>query len=256
MSFIFEERPSDSLFVETIWRTQSERAGSFISVAAIHWEIVVTRHNDKESITVRGPETKATLADCPANAEFFGIIFKLGTFLPPLPPGNLLDRRDATLPEAAGKSFWLNGSTWQLPNYDNAETFVNRLVRESLLVRDGMVVAALQNQLHQDLTIRSVRRRFVRATGLTLTDIRQIERARQAMTLLQRGVSILDAVFEAGYFDQPHMTRSLKRFVGQTPAQIASTNLSEHVSFLYKTDPLCGDMIQTFDETQPQGELT
>jgi AraC-like DNA-binding protein len=25
----------------------------------------------------------------------------------------------------------------------------------------------------------------------------------------------------AGYVDQPHLTRSLKRFVGQTPSQIA-----------------------------------
>ncbi|WDD36309.1 hypothetical protein PQG02_32475 (plasmid) [Nostoc sp. UHCC 0926] len=33
MIFIFEERPSDSSFVETIWRTRSESAGSFISRA-------------------------------------------------------------------------------------------------------------------------------------------------------------------------------------------------------------------------------
>jgi len=31
MIFSFEERPSDSPFVERIWRTQSERAGAFTS---------------------------------------------------------------------------------------------------------------------------------------------------------------------------------------------------------------------------------
>jgi hypothetical protein len=71
MKFIFEERPSDSPFVETIWRTQSENAGSFISVGVSHWEIVVTRQNDKTTLTVRAPETKATPAPIPEDAEFF-----------------------------------------------------------------------------------------------------------------------------------------------------------------------------------------
>jgi len=60
MIFSFEERPSDSPFVETIWRAQSERAGAFSSLAASHWEIVVTKHNGKMTLTVRRPETKAT----------------------------------------------------------------------------------------------------------------------------------------------------------------------------------------------------
>jgi hypothetical protein len=34
-------------------------------------------------------------------------------------------------------------------------------------------------------------------------------------------VPIVDVVHLAGFFDQPHLTRSLTRFVGKTPAQIA-----------------------------------
>ncbi|MGI0013014.1 MAG: hypothetical protein ACREBU_06185 [Nitrososphaera sp.] len=55
MIFTFDERPSDSPFVERIWRTHSERAGSFSSLAMSHWEMVVTRHNGKTTLTVRGP---------------------------------------------------------------------------------------------------------------------------------------------------------------------------------------------------------
>ncbi len=43
MTFVFQERPSDSPFVEKIWRTQSERAGSFMSLAGSYWEMVVMR---------------------------------------------------------------------------------------------------------------------------------------------------------------------------------------------------------------------
>ncbi|MCI0556263.1 MAG: helix-turn-helix domain-containing protein, partial [Anaerolineae bacterium] len=160
----------------------------------------------------------------------------LGTFMPHLPASNLVDG-DVNLPDASSKSFWLNGSAWQFPDYDNADTFVDRLVRDGLLVRDPVIETALQGQL-KDLSIRTARRHFLRTTGLTQGAVHQIERARYAAVLLQQGVSILDAVYEAGYFDQPHMTRSLKYFIGQTPTQIMGKSEAEQLSFLYKTAPL------------------
>ncbi len=235
MIFTFDERPSDSSFVERIWRTQSERAGSFSSVAMSHWEMVVTRHNGNTILTVRGPESKATRLHCPADGEWLGIRFKLGTFMPHLPASNLVDGA-VNLPDAASQSFRLNGSAWQFPNYDNADTFVDRLVRDGLLVREPVVEAALQGEL-KDLSLRTAQRHFLRTTGLTQSAVRQIERARYATILLQQGVSILDAVYEAGYFDQPHLTRSLKYFIGQTPTQIMDRSRSEQLSFLYKTAP-------------------
>jgi AraC-like DNA-binding protein len=71
-------------------------------------------------------------------------------------------------------------------------------------------------------------------TGLTRGTIRQIARARQATLLLRQGISIADATYEAGYYDQAHLTRSLKRFVGLTPSQIISAQ--HQLSFLYNTD--------------------
>ncbi len=224
MIFTFDERASDSPFVETIWRTQSERAGTFLSRAVSQWEMVVTRQKGRTTLTVRGPETKATPAYCPADAEFLGITFTLGSFMPYLPASNLLDGA-MNLPEATCKSFWLHGSAWQFPDYNNAETFVDRLVRDGLLVREPIVDAALHGQL-KDLSLRSVQRRFLRATGLTQSAVRQIERARGAAALLEQGVSILDTVELAGYADQPHLTRALKHLIGETPAQIIGRSTS------------------------------
>lgn len=96
MFLTFDDRPSDSPFVERVWRCHSERTGTFLSIAASHWEMVLTRHNGKTTLTVRGPETKAATLDCPAEGEWLGIRFKLGTFMPHLPARNLLDRRDVT----------------------------------------------------------------------------------------------------------------------------------------------------------------
>lgn len=225
MNFRFDARPSDSPLVETVWRTCSEGGGSFISPAEAHWGMVVTRQKGKTILTVRGPETKAMPAPIPENAEFFGIIFKLGTFMPHLPTRNLVDE-EIHLPDATSRSVWLASSAWELPTFENADTFIQRLVHNGLLVRDEIVDAALQGHLDR-VSLRSVQRRFLRVTGLTQNHIRQIERARYALSLLQQGLPILSAVDQAGYFDQSHLTRSLKHFTGQTPAQIARQSQTE-----------------------------
>jgi AraC-like DNA-binding protein len=225
VKFVFDSRPSDSSFVDVIWSTQSIGGGSFMSAAANNVEMVVTRQKDGLHVTVHGPFTRAFPAPVPEDAEFFGIVFKLGTFIPHLPATQLLNG-GINLPEAAGQSFWMHGSAWQLPDFENADTFVDKLVRQGLLAYEPMVEAALQGHL-TDLSERSVQRRFRRITGLTHGMMYQIERARHAMTLLQQGVSILDTVEQAGYYDQPHLTRSLKHLIGQTPAQILNSRNSE-----------------------------
>lgn len=236
MTFLtFEERLSDSPLIERVWRSQSERADTFLSVAQCHFEMAVTRHRGKMFITLRGPETKATAADCPAEGEWLGIRFTLGTFLPHFPPGVLRDRNDVTLPDATGRSFWLNGSAWDYPSFDNAETFVKRLVAKGLLVRDAAVAAAVHD-VPQTLSLRSEQRHFLLATGVTRGMVRQTERARYAVNLLRQGVSILDVVDRAGYFDQAHLTKSVKYRIGQTPAEIVRA--PRQLSFLYKTAPL------------------
>jgi len=235
MLLSFEDRPPDSPFVERVWRSHSDEAGAFVSIAACHFEMAVTRHQGKIFLTLRGPETKATPASYPAEGEWLGIRFKLGTFMPGLTPGCLRDRNDVTLPDATSQSFWLNGSPWEYPTFENAERFVSRLIRKGIIARDPMVDAVQCGQ-GQELSLRSAQRHFLRTTGITHSTVRQIERARYATNLLEQGVSILDAVHEAGYFDQAHLTRSLKYRIGQTPVEVGR---GEHqLSFLYKTTPL------------------
>lgn len=199
-------------------------------MAACHWGIVVTRLAGRVSLTVRGPETKATMADCPPEGEWFGVLFKLGTFMPLLRSGDLRDRNDATLPNATNRSFWLNGSAWDFPTFENIETFVDRLVRRGLIRTDRTVESAIRGEW-QNLTTRTEQRHLLRVTGLTRGAIHQIERARRATGLLRQGRPILDVVHEAGYYDQAHLTRSLQRFIGQSPRQIAQGG--EQLSLLY-----------------------
>ena len=234
MTLDFEDRPSDSPLVEKIWRSRSERGGPFVSIAQSHFEMAVTRQQGRTFITLRGPETRATSADCPPDGEWIGIRFRLGAFMPRLTPGELRDRHDVTLPGAARHAFWLDGSACDYPDFENADTFVDRLARKGLIVQDPIVEAVLRGDADAR-SIRSAQRHFRHATGISYGTARQIERARRATLLLQNGVSILDVVHDAGYFDQAHLTRSLTRFIGQTP--LAVSRMAEQLSFLYKTPP-------------------
>jgi hypothetical protein len=214
----FEERRSDSPLVERIWSTQSDRAVSFTSISTVFWSMVVSKWNGHLGISLHGPETGATRKEFPTEGEWLGIAFKLGTFAPQFPPGSFVNGH-IILPGGSERSFSLGHSAWQFPTFENADTFVDHLVRAGVLVHDPLAV----HQEHApSLSLRAVQYRVLRATGLSQRTIRQIERARYAATLLKQGVSILDTVFEAGYSDQPHLTRSLKHFIGHTPAEIPS----------------------------------
>jgi hypothetical protein len=145
--------------------------------------------------------------------------------MPQLDMRRLVDR-SVTFPLVSDEAFWFDGAAWELPRAHNADVFVERLVRAGLLVHDPVVAAAV----HEDdgggvdlagLSTRSVERRVARATGLTRGAIRQIARAQQAVELLGAGVAALEVVRRLDFADQPHLTRSLRRFIGLTPSQIA-----------------------------------
>ncbi len=231
-----DERRSDSPLVERVWRSRSERGGSFISTAGSNWEIVVTKRAGSTVLTVRGPETRATPADCPPDADFMGITFKAGAFMPQFPVRMVLDRHDLNLPRAGSRSFWLDGAAWEFPNFENADSFVARLVRAGLLQHDPLIDVALQEQPSL-FSRRTIQRRFLQVTGLTHNRVFQIQRALYATSLLKQGIAILDTVAQAGYADQPHMNRAFRRFIGQTPGQILSRNVEQPLSFLFKTAP-------------------
>lgn len=230
---VFDDRPIDSPYVELVWRSQSTCAQEFLSVAASNWEMVITQLDGNLQLTVRGPETQSSPAHCPADGEWLGVVFKLGTYMPHLPTIKLVND-EINLAGAGDRSFWLHGAAWEFPTFANVDIFVEKLVREGLLIHEPVVAATLQNQT-TDLSLRSVQRRFLHATGLTQGQVSQIERARLAVTLLKQGVPILDTVEQAGYADQPHLTRSLKRFIGQTPIQLMPPAQQQGMSFLSMT---------------------
>ena len=204
------------------------------SVASSHWHLVVSDVGGKVGVSVHGPESRPVTAPLPLEGTWVGIRFRLGVMLRDVPIPNLVDDEIA-LPEARRRSFWWKGGTWERPTYENAEGLVTRLAREELIGREPLIDDALHGGAAA-VSLRTLQRRFYLATGQARRAVQRIEQARRAAVRLREGASPADVAHELGYYDQPHLTRSMRRYLGRTPAGLASPRREEQLSLLYKTD--------------------
>lgn len=190
------------------------------ALASETWGLVFWEEQGMPQAAIVGPESRTCSAPVPPEATFVGVQFAVGTSLRATGTLALVDR-GIQLPDVMSRSFWLDGYRWQTPAADDAELLVGRLVRQGVLVRDPVVTGLLRG--HQsELSQRSLERRFRAATGFTRGAVAQIERVRTAAGLLVAGASVQDVVEKLGYYDEPHLARMLRRYVGRSAQQLRS----------------------------------
>jgi AraC-like DNA-binding protein len=199
-------------------------------------EIVVEHRQGRTSVTLRGPESGACLAECPSDTEWLGVRLRVGTFFHAAPPGRIRDGRDVTCDPTEHGFVVGPDRTVPLPGFGDAETFVDRLAAAGYIRHDAFVAGVFAGATapSRAASVRTIQRRFAQVTGLTREAVFQIERARFAAFLLQQGGAIAEAVFLAGYADQAHLSRALRRYVGVTPGVVVRG--ARQLSLLYKTD--------------------
>lgn len=210
-------RSSDSPWISSVWTSRSEGVSEMTSVASETWGLVFWVLEGRSFAAVTGPESRAATAPVPSDATFVGIQFAVGTSLRMTSTSEVVDS-GIELPDTTGRSFWLDGARWQTPNCDDAEALVARLVRNGALGRDQIVAAALSGTALA--SSRTLERRFRVATGLTRGAIDQIQRARLAAERLTKGERIFDVVSALDYYDEPHLARALRRYIGRTAGQL------------------------------------
>jgi len=214
----FETRRSDSPWVDIVWTCTSEQVTAMTSVAGVRWGLVFWEQDGRAYAGITGPETRTGTAPVPQGATFTGIEFAVGTSLRAVPTPALVDG-GVELPDTTRRTFRLDGARWETPGPDDAEALVARLVRAGIVVRDPLVAEVLRRH-RPAVSGRTVERRFRAATGLTRGAVRQIERARTAAELLAAGDPAADVVAKLDYFDEPHLARALRSYVGRTAGQL------------------------------------
>lgn len=188
------------------------------SVAAVCWGLVFWQQDGIAHASVSGPETGTGKAPVPEGASFVGIEFAVGTYLRAIPTPALVDG-GIELAGTTRRSFRLDGVSWETPRPDDAEALIDRLVRAGAVARDP-IVTEIRRGGRPAVSDRTAQRRFLAATGLTQGAVRQIERARRATALLADDTPVADVIAKLGYFDEPHLARALRRYVGRTAGQL------------------------------------
>jgi len=214
----FVTRASDSPWVDTVWTCTSDGVAEMTSVAGVWWGLVFWEHEGRFFASLSGPATGSGTAPVPEGATFVGIEFQVGTSLRTLPTPELVDGA-VELPDVTRRTFRLDGGRFETPRPDDAEALVERLARAGSLVRDPLV-SEVRRGRRPEVSPRTLERRFRATTGLSQGAVRQIERARDAARLLASGVPTAAVVSRLGYYDEPHLSRALRRFIGRTPTQL------------------------------------
>jgi hypothetical protein len=207
--------------VARVWAAECDSPTDFSSMASVNPGIGFVCVAGATTVHLRGPAMHASTLSCPADATYFGVDFRLGAYLPMFPPARLANLQDAVLPTLSDGRILLDGRAWEMPTAHNLDVFVDRLHRADLLTFDPLVEELCEGGSAGRVPARTAQSRFVRAVGLSRRKMQVIERARRAARLLRAGVSIPDVIFDVGFHDQPHLTRTLRQLIGHTPAELA-----------------------------------
>jgi hypothetical protein len=237
----FEHRDADIEVVDRVWRSRSDAEQTMTSAARTCWHLIVWRKSGILHAGLRGPETKATTAPVPNETEFLGVRFALGTVLRPIPVGTIIDGF-APFPVTESGRIIIGGDYWEAPTYDNVEIFVRRLQRAGLLAR-----ARLGDEDHEvrectddSPSVRTLQRRYRAITALSRTAVKQIDRANAAAAMLRDGCDWRVVIDRLDYFDQAHLGRALRRYIGRTAGELRADDQPASMSFLYKSGPGAG----------------
>jgi hypothetical protein len=150
------------------------------------------------------------------------VSFAAGTYLPWLKGASFTDNF-VMLPMVDDTHFQLAGHTFPWPTFSNIEELIGQMTKLGVLASNSIVDGILKDA-PKATSKRSVERHFKATTGLTPKKLADIRRAQQAVRILKAGESPSIAAIEAGYYDQPHMSRSLKRLMDSLPSDVDDIN--------------------------------
>ncbi|WP_244200628.1 helix-turn-helix domain-containing protein [Micromonospora arborensis] len=239
MRFEHRDTETDASIVNRVWRTRSDAEDTMTSAARTCCQLIFTRMQGHLFASLRGPETRATTAPVPRDAEFLGIRLTLGTVLRPHPAASIVDGL-VPFPVTDSGRVVIGGEEWETPTYENVEQFVRRLRDGGLLARSRLKVEEhVAGHPDGHPSKRTIQRQYRAITGLSQTAVTQIDRVNAAATMLRDGLDWRTVVEELGYFDQAHLAHALRRYVGRTARGLQAGD-DAAVSFLYKNGPRPG----------------
>jgi AraC-like DNA-binding protein len=195
---------------------------------------------DGSSLHVAGPDTRPWAV--PGQRTYVGVRFRPGaaTGFLRAPADALLDRRVplvdlwghsaeelaqtlALAPLEAAPAMFLRALERRLGQVEvpPPDPLVQAAVRQAI---DGLMRPDPIEDLAQslDVSARTLRRRCTEALGYGPRTFQRILRFRRALRLAATTSGLADLAMEAGYADQSHLSREMRRLAGATPGQLVA----------------------------------
>ena len=214
-----ESRKSKDPYIQTVWRTHNLDDGVYLATPDAAWDLIIAITADGSKFAmITGQATKPVEVPYKKGSGSVVISFSPGAYMPECPGDTLLNKA-GLLPNVDKNHFMLAGHTFEFPTFETAELLVEKFVSLGILKSDKIVSDVMKGK-RAALSERAVQRHFVRTTGMTQKYLEQIHRAQLAVRLLKRGNKPLDAAAEAGYTDQSHLAKSLKKIMHKKPSDI------------------------------------
>jgi hypothetical protein len=212
-------RPVESEYLDSITSLKFTADGETLMQPDGRWDIAILKRDDHVEVLRTGLTTRTVTYEHAAGDETLVISFKPSVFMP-LMPGEVMRDEGVVLEKFGRAGFWIGTDVREIPTLENADVFVEHLIRSGIIERNDLVDSVLAGS-PRATTERTLQRHFLKTTGLTYKTFTLIERAQKAASLLRLGQSASDVAFALGYSDQAHMINSLRTILSQTPGQIA-----------------------------------
>ena len=218
-----ERRQSESPYIDTVWRSVALSDGSYLATPDGSWDLIaVVKADGTRMVFITGQATKAERLNYKAGEESVVIQFAAGAYLLDFKGAPFTDSF-IMLPLPDDTHFELAGQVFSWPTFENAEELIADMVQRGVLANDVLVDGMLHGT-PKAASKRSVERHFKTTTGLSPKKLADIRRAQEAVRMLKTGKDPSAAAAEAGYYDQPHLSKSLKRLMDSLPSDVDDIN--------------------------------
>lgn len=219
MTQIHTSRTSTHPLIDRVWETKNIEDGVYLATPDGAWDLIVMIQADgSKSMAIAGQATKSVHVPYQAGSGGVVVSFAPNAYLPHTPGEKLLDAMEF-LPNTDEGHFEYQGHTFAFPTFENAEEIVNEMIIKGLIASDELI-RSLRDGTPRAASTRAFQRHFLKATGLTQKQFQQIKRAQEAVTLLKEGKRPIEVAADAGYSDQPHLAKSLKKIMESKPSSV------------------------------------
>ncbi|MBE1877605.1 helix-turn-helix domain-containing protein [Myceligenerans pegani] len=222
---MWELRRSAHPDIRAVWRAYVEEAADYTDDASEHWGLSFVRRADGSlTAEIAGPRVERRPIRSRTGETYWGVELAVHVLIPGVDKA-LLRGAIQTL-DVEDDHVIIAGRRYRVPDWEQLEDFVSRLLADGALVADADIRRALAGD-DDGLSRRSWQRRFRSVTGLRRKEIERLDRARHAYRLLCEGVRPARVAAAVGYADQAHLTRELRRIRGETPARILAATVRD-----------------------------